>query len=142
MYENAAQVRDTIEIKNLFIGNDSIWLGDNCPITSGQFIRMTFFDKKSGDSIYMQVGYQDEVRMVTKYSNLLFYDNKLVLIEPAAYRRFDLNVTLNGKTFTQVLALECPPAGNCPAAGITKVYFSKSAGLVGYERNDVLWTLK
>ena len=108
----------------------------------GQFIRVNFYDKKTKDTIKTQIGYQDEVRIFTKTNHIVYFDTKTILLEPSPYKRFDLNLLLDGKTFTSVLALECSPTDNCLPSGITKIYFAKSKGLVGYERNGVLWTLK
>jgi len=142
VFENAALAKDTIDIVGLFIGDDDVWVGDQCPVTKGQFIRVSFFDRKSKDSIRTQVGLQDELRVFTKFTNLVFYDTRTVLLEPSAYRKYELNTTLDGKAFASVLQLQCSPADNCPTSGITKVYFSKYIGLVAYERGGVLWTLK
>ena len=142
VFENAAQVRDTIEIINFFIGDDSVWTGDKCPVTRGQFIRINFYDKKSNDIIRTQVGMQDELRIFTKFTNLIFYDSKNIVIDPSANKRFDVSATFDGRTFSSVLALECLATDNCSPSGITKVYFAKSKGLIAYQRNGVLWVLK
>ncbi len=142
VFENASRIRDTISLLNFFIGDDSIWTGDKCPTTRGQFIRINFYDKTSRDTIRTQVGMQDELRVFTKYNNLIFYDAKNILINPATNKRFDVSATFDGIAFSSVLALECSTADNCPASGITRVYFAKSKGLIAYQRNGVLWVLK
>lgn len=142
VFENGAQVRDTIEILNYFVGDDSIWYGDKCPVSRGQFIRINFLDKKSNDTLRTQVGLQDEFRLFTRYDNLIFYDTKNILIDAGTNKRFDVSATFEGKTFSSVLALECIAANNCPTTGITKIYFAKSKGLVAYQRNNVMWVLK
>ncbi|MCY7422254.1 MAG: hypothetical protein LH478_10995 [Chitinophagaceae bacterium] len=142
VFENGARVRDTIDLLNFYIGDDSVWTGDKCPSTRGQFIRINFYDKKSNDIIRTQVGMQDELRIFTKYTNLIFYDSKNILIDPTTNKRFDVSATFEGITFSSVLALECSATDNCPTGGITKVYFAKSKGLIAYQRNGTMWVLK
>jgi len=93
-FENIAQQRDTLDVLKLFIGDDSVFVGDKCPITRGQFVRADFFDKKSKDTIRTQLGFQDELRIFTKSTNLLYYDTRTVLIDPTPFRKFDFSVTL------------------------------------------------
>ena len=142
VFENTSLANDTLELLNLFIGDDTVWTGDKCPFTKGEFIKVNIFDRKSNDTINTQVGLEDELRIFTKRNNIVFYDTKNILIEPSSYKRFETSLTLNGKAFTSVLALECSPDDHCVSTGITKIYFSKKFGLVAYERNGVLWTLK
>ena len=142
VFENSSFSRDTLELINLFIGDDTVWVGDKCPYTKGQFIRADIFDKKSKDTINTQVGYEDELRIFTDRNNIVYYDTRTILIEPTTYKRYETTLTLNGKVFKSVLALECSPGDNCVSTGITKIYFSKKFGLVAFERDGVLWTLR
>ncbi len=141
VYEDASQKKDTIELSKLFIGDDTLWVGDKCPTTKAQFVRIDFYDKKSNDTIKTQVGLQDELRIFTKKNNIVFYDSKTLLLDPGPYKKFELNTTLNGKPYSSVLSLECSAADNCKSTGITKIYFSKTKGLVAYIRSGILWTL-
>jgi hypothetical protein len=141
IFENSSAELDTIELAHLFTGDDDIWVGDKCPITKGQFVRVDFFDRKTSDTIKTQVGFQDEVRIFTKLNHIIFYETRNILLEPTAYKRFEVSTIVAGKTFSSVLVLECSPTDACVPTGITKIYFAKGKGLVAYQRNGVLWTL-
>lgn len=141
VFEDASHTRDTIEIAHMFIGDEEVWVGDKCPVTRGQFVKVDFFDESTGDSIKTQLGYEDELRIFTRKNHILYYDTKKILVEPTPNKRLELSKELNGKTFSEVLVLECAAADNCDAKGITTIYFSKSKGLVGFVRNGILWTL-
>lgn len=141
VFENASRLRDTISLLNFFIGDDSIWTGDKCPMTRGQFIRNNFYDKKSNETIRTQVCMQDQLRVFTKFTNLIFYDSKNILIDPSVNKK-DVSATFDCIQFSSVLALKCSETNDCPSSGITKVYFAKSKGLIAYQRNGVLWVLK
>lgn len=142
VFENASLAKDTLELLNLFIGDDTVWTGDKCPFTKGEFIKVKIYDRKTADTINTQVGLEDELRIFTKKNSIVFYDTKTILLEPTPYKRFETNLTLNGKAFTSVLVLECSPEDHCVSTGITKIYFSKKFGLVAYQRDGTLWTLK
>ena len=142
IFENAAQKTDTLQLKNYFFGDGDIWLGDECPLAKGQFLRGDIIDAKTSDTISTEIGYGDQVRIKKSSGSLLYYDTKSVLILPSDYRKFQSTASFNNKTYSLVLGFECSPTDKCIATGITKFYFSKTRGLVAYERAGVLWTLK
>jgi hypothetical protein len=142
IFENASLQKDTLELKNYFSGDDEVWGGDECPVTKGQFLRGDIVDKTSGDTIKAQVGYGEQVLLQKKNSYVLFYDTKSVLILASNYRRLESSINLNNKTYSLVLVYECSPNDNCITTGITKFYFAKTKGIVAFERNNILWTLK
>ncbi len=43
-----------------------------------------------------QVGLQDELRILTKYNHIVFNDRQTILIEPSVYKKYELNVNLEG----------------------------------------------
>ena len=141
VFEDANLARDTLEIARIIMGDEEVWVGDKCPVTRGQFVKVDFFDDRTGDSIKTQLGYEDELRIFTRKNHILYYDTKKILVDPAPNKRFELSKVLNGKTFLEVLVLDCTAADNCDPKGITTIYFSKSKGLAGFVRNGKLWTL-
>lgn len=141
-FENSSSNTESLEFKNYFSGDDEIWNGDECPVTKGQFLRGEIIDTKSSDTISIQIGYNDQVQVKKRAGFILYYENKGVLILPSTYRRFQTSISLNNKTFSSVLAFECSPTDKCVSTGITKFYYAKGKGLVAFERNSVLWTLK
>jgi hypothetical protein len=141
-FENPASATENLELTNYFSGDDDIWNGDECPITKGQFLRANIIEPKSSDTFSIEVGRNDQIRIEKKQGFILFYENKGVLILASNSRRFESTITLNGKTFPSVLVFECAPTDKCLPTGITKFYYAKARGLVAFERDAVLWTLR
>lgn len=142
IFESSSSATDTLELKNRFSGTDDVWLGDACEMSKGEFLRADIIDRKSNDTINTQIGYGDQVLIEKRNGYILYYDTKGVLILASQHRRFETSITLNGKTYTSVLVFECSPNDKCVSTGITKFYFSKGVGLVAFERNGTLWTLR
>ena len=142
IYENASLVRDTLILSNFFLGDEDVWNGDECPKTRGEFLRGNIIDKKSGDTIKVQIGNGEQVIIQKKKGLIYYFDTQKRLAEASTSRRFESSITLNNKTYTSVLVFECSSADQCTSTSITKFYFSKTRGLVAYERNGVLWTLR
>jgi hypothetical protein len=140
-FENRTLGIDTLQFINFFSGDEDIWQGDNCPMTKGQFTRGVIVDKKTNDTMKVQIGNTDEFRLFTKRSNLIYYDTKGILLDANAYKRFELKYTVKDRIFNTVLVLECSPTDACVPTGITKIYFAKMFGIVGYERNGQVWSL-
>ena len=138
--ENSKQ--DTLQLINFFLGEDEVWNGDECPTSKGQFLRGNIVDIKSNDTIKTEVGYTERILIERKSTWIHYYDTKKVVSQPNAYRRFETTITLNGHVYNNVLATECSPTDNCTVSGITKFYFAKGKGLVAFERNSMIWTLK
>jgi hypothetical protein len=141
IFENGAQ-RDTMDLRNYFLGDGEVWVGDECAMAKGQFLRGNIIDRKAKDTLAVEIGYGDRILIKKKAAYILYYDFKSVLILPSNYRRFETSVSFGSKTFTNVLVFECAPADNCAPAGITKFYFSRGKGLVAYQRGSVTWTLR
>lgn len=142
VFENDLLLTDTIRLRDVFIGDDEIWRGDECPSGNGQFIRGHFIDYTSDDTISSEMGFQ---HIFATNSKIIFvsYNDKIKGIGiPTPYRKFEESVVLNGKLFRDCISVECTAADNCNPLGITKYYFSKSIGLAAYVRNGILWTLK
>lgn len=135
-------LRDTIDLRNYFLGDGEVWVGDECPMSKAQFLRGNLIDRKAKDTIAVEIGYGDRVLLKKKEPYLLYYDFKAVLILPSPYRRFESSISISNKTFTNVLVFECSPTDNCVSTGITKFYFARTKGLVAYVRNGVTWTLR
>jgi hypothetical protein len=131
-----------LELKNYFSGEGEVWNGDECPITKGEFLRGNIIDKKSGDTIKVQIGHTEQVILQKKLGYLYYFDTKRFLAEESTTRRFEQSIVLNNKTYTSVLVYECSSADKCPSSSLTKFYFSKTRGLVAYQRNNALWTLR
>jgi hypothetical protein len=142
IFENSILQRDTLELKNFFTGEGEVWNGDECPITKGEFLRGNIIDKKSADTIKVQIGNTEQVILQKRLGYLYYFDTKKYLAEESTTRRFEPTITLNNKTYTSVLVYECSSVDNCSSSGLTKFYFSKTKGLVAYQRNNVLWTLR
>jgi hypothetical protein len=142
IYENATLQRDTLVLSNFFLGDDEVWNGDGCPTTRGEFLRGNISDKKSGDTIKVRIGNGEQVIFQKKTGSLLYYDTQKRLVDAGTSRRFESTVTLNNKTYTSVLVFECSSTDQCTSTSITKFYFSKTKGLVAYQRSGVLWTLR
>lgn len=141
-FENASGGNTTIELKNYFKGDDDVWVGDECPITKGEYLRGNFIDKIANDTIALEIGFGDRVQIKKKAGFLLYYDSRAVLILANDYKRFQNNVSLNGKNYVSVLSFECAPSDQCDPLKITKFYFARGKGLVAFERNAALYTLK
>ena len=133
---------DTLQLKNFFLGEDEVWNGDECPSSKGLFLRGIIVDTKSNDTIKTEIGYAERVLIERKSTWINYYDTKKIVSQPNTYRRFETTITLNGYVYNDVLATECSPADNCSGTGITKHYFAKGKGLVAFERNGIVWTLK
>jgi hypothetical protein len=142
IFENAALVRDTLQLTNYFAGDDDIWNGDECPTTKGEFLRGNIFDRKSSETIKVEIGNTEQVIFQKKTGFIYYFDSKRLLAQQSATKRFEASVVLNNKTYTSVLVFECSTGDDCTSAGITKFYFSKTRGLVAFERNSVLFTLR
>lgn len=142
IYESAGSLLDTLDVRNRFLGDGDIWLGDACDMSKGEFLRGNIVDRKSSDTIKVEIGYGDQVLIQKGIGYIQYFDTKGVLILASQYRKFESSITLNGKAYTSVLAFECSPTDRCVSANFTKFYFSKGAGLVAYERNAVLYTLR
>lgn len=142
IFENASLAKDTLELKNYFLGDDEVWNGDKCPATKGEFLRGNIIDKKSGDTIKVQIGYGEQVIIQKKTGFLYYFDTQKQLAQASSFRRFESSISLNGKSYTSVLVFECTAEDKCVSSGISKFYFAKTKGLVAYERNGVLFTLR
>lgn len=142
IFESATLARDTVELRNYFSGDEEVWNGDKCPVTKAEFLRGNIIDKKSGDTIQAELGNGDQVIFKKKAAYIYYLDNSKVLLQASTFRRFEPGITLNNKTYTSVLIFECAADDKCSPSGIRKFYISKTKGLVAYERNSVLWTLR
>ena len=142
VFENSSLQTDTIKLRNLFTGDDEIWRGDECGPGKGQFIRANFINYSSNDTIKTELGYSYIFNTSLKSIFVVYNDNQKLIGLPASYRKYEPAVTLNSKTFSECIWVECTAADNCNATGITKYYFSRTRGLVAYVKNNVLWTLK
>ena len=142
LYENAILQSDTIYLRNFFYGDDNIMAGDECPPNRGQFLICNFIDKNSDDTIKTFAGYGNNFYTSRKSTRVDFAENINDVPSTTSYRRYDSSLTLNLKTFKDCIWVECTSNDNCNIIGITKYYFSKGNGLIGYIRNGVLWTKK
>lgn len=133
---------DTLQLKNFFLGDDEVWNGDECAISKGQFLRGNIVDVKSNDTIRTEIGYAERISIERKSTWIIYYDTRRSVSQPNTFRRFEAAITLNGHVYNNVLATECSLTDNCIVTGITKYYFSKGRGLVGFERGSKVWTLK
>ena len=142
IFETSTSVRDTVALSAFFSGDGEVWNGDECPATKGEFLKGNIVDKRSGDTIKVLIGYSEQV-IIQKNAGLLHYfDTQRRLTDASTSKRFEPTITLNNKTYTSVLVFECSPGDNCITTGITKFYFSKTRGLVAFQRNNVLYTLR
>jgi hypothetical protein len=142
IFENSALVKDTLELKNYFLGDDNVFNGDECPQTRAEFLRGNIIDKKSGDTIKVSVSQGEQILIEKSRGYILYYDTRKLLIPASPFKRFENSLTINSKTYTSVLVFECSADDKCNTAGITKFYFARTKGLVAYERNSVIWTLR
>jgi hypothetical protein len=132
---------DTLFLKDFFLGDDEVWNGDECPFSKGQFLRGNIIDLKSDDTIQTEIYNAEFVSVKRKNVELFYYDSEN-LLSGTGNLTFDTILDLNGVTYNNILGASCSAATNCNPNGVTKYYFAKAKGLIAYERNNILWTLR
>ncbi len=141
-FVNDLSQEDTLQLTHFFSGDDDVWNGDECRMSRGEFRRGEIIDTKTNDTIKVELMFSERMYFERKKTWLHYYDTQKVLVNSSLYKRMELQLNIGGKSFEQVLILECSPVDNCKATGITKIYFAKGLGLVAYERNGITWVLK
>jgi len=134
---------DTLYLRNISTGDNDYNGADKCPTGKAQYLKMSFVDAKTVDTIAAELG-QASFFTASRKSKRWTYNEITKRIELAidASARFDDSVVLNKKAYYKSISVSCSAGAPCDPTGITMYYFSSGKGLVGYVRNNKLWTLK